>query len=452
MRLTPALILEVMHKFASQGVLEVASSQLLVGTGGSIATLKRHLDKMVRASQLHREGVGRATRYRLPQQIVQPAHTVGSETSVETAGSIPWPGSGQAVLEAVTRPLAARTPVTYQRKFVDEYIPNESSLLPRDLAITLANEGRMLGQQPAATYARKVLEQLLLDLSWSSSRLEGNRYSLLATEELFRSGAQDGDSDAVMLLNHKRAIEFMVDAVPEYGLTGPVVRNLHALLMQDLLPDSDALGAIRTKVVNITDTVYLPTQVPSLLEEMFNAVIERARLIKNPIEGAFFLWLNFAYLQPFDDGNKRTSRLAANIPLMLYNCAPLSFLDVDHQDYAHAMLGVYELLDVSLATELFVRTYRRSVKKYAVVMEAVGAPDGFRVRHREHLNDAIQRVVREGQSALEATTALTLPREDVEPFTRMLMDELSKLTSYNCARFRLTMKTVEDWVKSGRRY
>jgi Fic family protein len=108
-----------------------------------------------------------------------------------------------------------------------------------------------------------VLEQLLIDLSWSSSRLEGNRYTLLATEELFRSGSREGDMDAVMLLNHKAAIEFMVDAVPEYGLSSPVIRNFHALLMQDLLDDVHSLGAIRQKVVNISDTTYVPSFPPA---------------------------------------------------------------------------------------------------------------------------------------------------------------------------------------------
>ncbi len=187
----------------------------------------------------------------------------------------------------------------------------------------------MQGQQPASTYARKVLEQLLIDLSWSSSRLEGNRYTLLATQELFKSGVPDAnghiDADTVMLLNHKRAIEFLVDAVPTYGLTTALIQNLHALLLQDLLADSDALGTIRQTVVNITDTVYVPTQVPSLLQEMLPMVVDKARLIKNPVEAAFFLWVNLAYLQPFEDGNKRCSRLAANIPLMLYNCAPCLF-------------------------------------------------------------------------------------------------------------------------------
>ena len=111
---------------------------------------------------------------------------------------------------------------------------------------------------PAGSYARKVLEQLLIDLSWSSSRLEGNRYTLLDTEELFKSGAAATDSDAVMLLNHKAAIEFLVDAVPTQGLGAGLIRNLHAVLMQDLLMDAASLGAIRNKVVNISGTAFVP--------------------------------------------------------------------------------------------------------------------------------------------------------------------------------------------------
>ena len=262
----------------------------------------------------------RATRY-TPAPALAHAWRVEEPLPATSAAVLPpWSGASLALRTALQRPLLARKPVTYQRAFVDDYLPNHSSLLGTDAAHTLAQAGRLPGQQPAGTYARKVLEQLLIDLSWSSSRLEGNRYSLLATAELFKSGSADGgDADAVMLLNHKRAIEFMVDAVPVYGLTAPVLRNLHALLMQDLLDDADTLGAIRNMVVNIHGSTYLPAQAPALLAGMFTQIIDKACLIKNPVEAAFFVWVNLAYLQPFADGNKRTSRLAANIPLMLYN-------------------------------------------------------------------------------------------------------------------------------------
>ena len=146
----------------------------------------------------------------------------------------------------------------------------------------------------------------------------------LDTEELFRSGATAGDRDAVMLLDHKQAIEFMVENVPLQGLGMNIVSNLHAVLMQDLLEDDAALGAIRQKVVRISDTVYTPAHMPQLLREMLERVLAKAAQVNNPLEAAFFLWVNLAYLQPFEDGNKRVSRLAANIPLMLFNCAPLS--------------------------------------------------------------------------------------------------------------------------------
>ncbi|NDE73725.1 MAG: Fic family protein [Betaproteobacteria bacterium] len=253
-----------------------------------------------------------------------------------------------------------------------------------------------------------------------------------------------------MLLNHKDAIEFMVDAVPEYGITVPVVRNIQSLLMQGLLDNPDSLGAIRQSVVNITDSVYVPTQVPNLLEEMLGVIVEKNRHIKNPVEAAFFFWVNIAYLQPFEDGNKRSSRLCANLPLMLSNCAPLSFLDVEAQDYALAVTGVYERLDMTLATELFAWTYRRSIEKYRVILESVGGPDPFRARLREQLGDAVRSVVLENVPATKATDQLSLDPSDRDAFVAMLLRELQSLETFNCARYRLSLRKTEEWIGKGR--
>lgn len=426
----------------------ISSSELLSEVNISWSTIKRHLDDLVRSGEVIREGKARATRYRLAGSNA--ARLPGS-IAVSTPGVVPvWSTESQTLRQALLQPLGLRNAVTYQRTFVDNYVPNQTSLLPTSLATTLMEEGRMRGQQPAGTYARKVLEPLLIDLSWSSSRLEGNRYSLLATEQLFKSGATGGDLDAVMLLNHKAAIEFMVDTVPTYGLTTPVIQNLHALLMQDLLADPSGLGTIRQKVVNISDTTYLPSQAPSLLGEMLESILEKARQIKNPVESAFFLWVNLAYLQPFDDGNKRTSRLAANVPLMLYNSAPLSFLDVDARDYAHAIMGVYEHLDVSLAADLFEWAYRRSIRKYEVTLEAMGKPDPVRVQFREALNESIGAIVHDGKTCEEAIADLSLPLDQAQLLRPLLMDELRVLGVFNCARYRLTMKQTESWINAGR--
>ena len=446
-KLTEDALVQAVLKLAQAGQALVSSTQLANETGGSLATVKRMLERLLSDNKLVKQGQARATRYSLAVPDRMP---VGSNTPAPAVVGPQWSAQSLQLFQRLSAPLGARDPVTYLRDFVESYVPNVSALLPAKLSEELARLGRMHGQQPAGTYARKVLEQLLIDLSWSSSRLEGNTYSLLATEELFKSGVSDGNVDAVMLLNHKSAIEFLIDAVPTYGLSMGLVRNLHSVLMRDLLPDVDDLGTIRNKVVNISDTVYVPSQVPRVLEEMLESIISKARLIKNPIEAAFFLWLNLAYLQPFADGNKRVSRLAANIPLMLYNQAPLSFLDVSPQDYAQAVLGVYEFRDVSIAVDLFDWTYRRSLKKYSVILESMGAPDPARLRYREMLNEAVGLVVGDKNSVQATLAALALTALTAPGFEALLRDELKNLEVFNCARYRLTMTQTEAWIAAGR--
>lgn len=408
-------------------------------------TVNRYLAKMVAAGELLRLGAGPATRYALPSvrhtEDAPPPSVEGFHFSTERT----------SLIERLLAPIGTRSPVTYQRAFVDNYVPNQSALLPSSLAADLFAQGRANGQQPAGTYARKVLEQLLIDLAWHSSRLEGNRKSMLDTKELFARGrARDNDLDATMLLNHKDAIEFLVDEVPHYGITEAVVRNVQSLLMQGLLVNADGLGAIRRTVVSITDSVYVPTQAPQLLEEMLTLIVDKARQTKNPIEAAFFLWVNLAYLQPFEDGNKRTGRLCANLPLLLQNCAPLSFLDVETPDYALAMIAIYERLDVSLAVELFAWTYRRSIDKYTVILEAMGAPDPFRSRYREELGEAIRRVINQQIAVDAALKGLGIPLQDQAVFRDLLRSELRHLEAYNCARYRLSIRLTEEWIRQGR--
>jgi Fic family protein len=407
-------------------------------------TVNRTLARLVANGQLEKTGSGPTTGYR---PTTMPTGASSDAPPPEVARG----AEAVALLAQLSRPLGSRSPVSYERGFVDDYVPNDSSLLPRALADELYSAGRAQGQQPAGTVARKVLEQLLIDLSWYSSRLEGNRVSLLDTKALFEHGRGDtSNPDITMLLNHKEAIEFMVDAVPEQGITVPVIRNLHALLMQGLLSDPLAAGAIRRRIVTIEGSVYHPTQVPLLLEQMLEEIVARAKLIRNPIEGAFFLWVNLAYLQPFEDGNKRTSRLTSNLPLLLYNCAPLSFLDVEQSDYAYATLGIYEQRSVALAVELFEATYRRSIEKYRAALGAFGTPDPIRARYREPLGEAIRQVVAGGASAPAAIASLGIEPVDLDALTRLVEQELAHLAIYNCARYRLTLSAVERWIAAGR--
>lgn len=443
------LIVEYIARELDAGATGVSASAIQTHVNRPRPTVNRALAHLVATGVLVRNGAGRSVTYRIPR-FSATAPTIRQDQP-EVRDAPAWCYRSTELVAALSAPLGTRRPVSYQRAFVDGYQPNVTSLLPASLAAQLQEKGKSSDQQPAGTYARKVLEQLLIDLSWSSSRLEGNRKSRLDTRELFERGRSESDDrDATMLLNHKEAIEFMVDAVPTEGMTVPVVRNLQSLLMRDLLQDPADLGAIRSKIVNIHGSVYLPSQVPNLLEEMLRQIVDKATRVHNPVEAAFFLWVNLAYLQPFVDGNKRTSRLSANMPLMLSNCAPLSFLDVEQTDYALAMLGVYERLDVSLAVELFDWTYRRSIDKYQVIVESMGGPDPLRARYREHLGEAIRQIVFFGSTLAQAIEAAGIPQVDRAVFNAMLNIELTHLEAYNCARYRMPMTKTQAWIDKGR--
>ncbi|MDY7574570.1 Fic family protein [Actimicrobium sp. CCI2.3] len=419
----------------------------------SRTTINRAVRDLVAAGFLDKQGDGRSTRY-----VASEAAQIALAASIPY-GSIPteaslfqWSRASLPLVESLRAPLGTRTPVGYDRTFVSDYIPNQSSLLPLQLATELYSAGRSLDQHPAGTYAREVLEQLLIDLSWSSSRLEGNNKSLLDTKELFELGEGTGpmDEDTLMLLNHKNAIEFMVEAVPTEGITLPVLVDLQAKLMQDLLKDARDIGSIRRRIVNIDGSVYSPSNIPTLLEVTLKDIIEKAHQIRNPVEAAFFLWVNVAYLQPFADGNKRTSRLSANMPLLLYNCAPLSFLDVERTDYATAMMGVYEQRNVTAAVELFEFIYRRSIQKYSVLRASLSVPDPLRARYRKTLNELMQFVVFYGKTLNDAVSEVPVDAADLTALRAIANTELDQLEQYNCARYNLARGMTQRWIDAGR--
>ena len=423
--------------------------ELLRGLKGEVSrrTLQRRLSALVQSGRLITEGGGPSTVYLLP-----------TRGDLEER-YIPLSPSGAEVRQLVRRPQSERTPVSYSREFIDQYRPNESRYLTADTIAHLARVGATPDlERPAGTYARHILDRLLVDLSWASSRLEGNTYSLLDTQRLIQFGEAAEGKDAIetqMILNHKAAIEFIVDQTDELAFDRQTLLNLHALLSDNLLPDPTAGGRLRRIAVGIHDSVYHPLELPPLIEEYFQQVVDTGAAIHNPFEQAFFAMVHLPYLQPFEDVNKRVSRLAANIPFIRQNLSPLSFMDVPERAYVEGLLGVYELNRVELLRDVFVWAYERSAKRYVAVRQSLGEPDKFRLRFRNELTDVVGNIVRGGLApTVEAVTGLArehVPAEQLDDFVRMTINDLENLHEGNFARFRLRPSEFHAWSKLQKR-
>lgn len=196
-----------------------------------------------------------------------------------------------------------------------------------------------------------------------------------------------------MILNHKDAIEFIVVDTDNIGFNRYTLLNIHALLSNNLLPDPAASGRLRTFGVGIQQSVYTPLAMPQLIEEMFHLMLEKANQIEDPFEQAFFIMVQLPYLQPFDDVNKRVSRLAANIPLNQRNLVPISFVDVPDTLYIKGLLAIYELNRVSLLKDVFLWAYERSSSRYSALRQSLGEPDPFRLQYRDSIRSLISEIV-----------------------------------------------------------
>ncbi|MCZ7596721.1 MAG: Fic family protein [Gammaproteobacteria bacterium] len=294
----------------------------------------------------------------------------------------------------------------------------------------------------------------MIDLSWNSSRLEGNTYSLLDTRRLIEFGEEAEGRDRLesqMILNHKDAIEFLVGEVDSIGFNRYTILNLHAMLASNLLPDETAAGRLRNMEVGIERSTYLPLAVPQLIEECFDQILATAAAIDDPFEQALFCMVQLPYLQPFDDVNKRVSRIAANIPLIKGNLAPLSFTDVPRGIYTEAVLGVYEMNKVDLLKDVFIWACERSAARYAVVRQSLGEPDPFRLKYRQALRTVVGEVVRQALGRKGAVAHIAaFARDNVqdadrEHFREMAENELLALHEGNYARYQVRPAEYRAW-------
>ncbi len=413
-------------------------------------TLQRRLARLEKAGRILIAGAGRATRYR-PITL--------AEKSTEFHRGIPLSVEALELNKQISRPLSARNPVGYQREFLDSYQPNITWFLPPALRKRLMDKGRRFDTGAVAgTYIRQILDRLLIDLSWASSRLEGNTYSLLETEKLIAFGeAANGKTpfETQMVLNHKAAIEFIVDMMDESNFDRRTILNLHALLSDNLLGNASASGRLRALPVGIAKSVYEPLAVPQLIDEIFMQILNTAAAISDPFEQAFFLLVHLPYLQPFEDVNKRVSRLAANISLIHHKLCPLSFVDVPENLYINGLLGVYELNRIELLRDVFVWTYERSCARYQVIRHTLGEPDPFRLQYRKALSDCIGEAIRQVgrghridiNEILPHSVNDLIPEADRKHFLKIAKEEIAALHEGNFARYQLRPNEFDDWQK-----
>ena len=455
-------VYQAVARFPEGAAIEEVSSALAIKVPRR--TLQRRLALLVEQKRLNIEGHGRGRRYKMPPIGIEVHVPTGRLTSIGHAPRveiyIPISPEAEAIKQAVREPIQNRRPVGYNRAFLDEYRPNETFYLSAETRQHLLEMGRSPeGQRPAGTYARQIFSRLLIDLSWNSSRLEGNTYSLLETERLLELGeAAEGKGalEAQMILNHKAAIELLVEQATEVGFNRYTILNLHALLSDNLLADPQACGRLRTIVVEIGGTVYHPLEVPQLIDECFHQILDTAAAITNPFEQAFFAMVHLPYLQPFEDVNKRVARLAANLPFIRENMSPLSFVDVPERAYIDGILGVYELNQIELLRDVFVWAYGRSCARYSAVQQSLGEPDQFRLRYRTLIAGIIAEIVR-GSMDKKAAAAFIKQRameavapEDRARFIEVVETEAIGLHEGNIARYRLRPSQYQTWRKMWR--
>jgi len=446
------LILTLLDRKQSITLHDIAEEAGLDTTDKNRRGIQRALASLIEQDVLASEGAARSRVY-IRKNKLDESPIIQDEQSFK---GIVLSEKSIKLLRYVSQGVQSRKPVGYNQDFLRSYQPNHSAYLSPALRQELA----MIGQaeaviRPAGTYARTIFNRLLIDLSWNSSRLEGNTYSLLETQRLIESGESatgKGTIEAQMILNHKDAIEYLIESAGEPQTSGHEVCSIHALLSDNLLGDPGASGRLRQIAVGISGTSYLPLDNPHVLKECFDLFIATLNRIEDPFEQSFFSLVHLSYLQAFEDVNKRTARLAANIPLVRNNLKPLSFTDVNSQDYVKALLGIYEKNDLALLSDLYVWAYKRSSQQYSAIQQAMGEPNVFKLKYRAEIQDIIRTIILEKVAGNQTVAkirqliaALHYSDLDSTQLQQLIETEIINLHDGNIARFKIKPGEFEQW-------
>ena len=337
-------ILQFLHYHPLSTREEIAKG---IAFEGSDATMKRLIAAGVKKGDIVVEGKARATRYRLSDQ----AHLL-----------MPLNLDTYFALDVDERPVQTAFNFDLIRKqlpAVRLFTEEESARLSE-----LQAEFRQHVSEMTENEYRKEMERLGIDLSWKSSQIEGNTYSLLETERLLReSKTADGKTkeEAVMLLNHKDALRFIIDN-PDYLqlLSISHIEDIHQLLTKELSVDK----GIRHRRVGITGTNYHPLdnefQIREAMHDMCDLINNRTDIFEKALLAIVLL----SYIQAFSDGNKLTARITCNAILIANGYCPLSFRSVNSIDYKKAMLIFYEQNNLHAFKQIFIEQFEFAVREY----------------------------------------------------------------------------------------
>ncbi|MDD2595140.1 MAG: Fic family protein [Bacteroidales bacterium] len=317
------------------------------GVKASYATVRRELAKLVADGVVVVTGKSKSSRYSISPsyQLFMPVDIATYfEKEVDERQII-----GQYNFELI--PALRATPAIFTKAEFEQLNALQETF--RKNISTLSENGY-----------RSEMERLGIDLSWKSSQIEGNTYSLLETEKLLKEKetAQGKSKDeAVMLLNHKDALDFILDN-PEYlsELNVAKLETIHSILIKELPVERN----IRIRRVGITGTNYRPLDNEFQIREALEQTCELINSRANIFEKALLVLLLLSYIQPFNDGNKRTARIVSNAILIANNYCPISFRTVDSIDYKKAMLIFYEQNNIYAFKQIFIDQEEFAVKTY----------------------------------------------------------------------------------------
>jgi Fic family protein len=318
-----------------------------IGTEKSLATVKRVLTKLISEKLIISIGKGKGTKYSL-----SPFYKIFQRIDIETYYK-------KEIDERNIRKDFNLSLISELLPNVDLFTKEENEKLKKLQNLYSKNTSELTSVE-----YKKELERLSIDLSWKSSQIEGNTYSLLETERLLKekkTASGKTKEEATMLLNHKKALDFIIEN-PDYlfPLLVSKIENVHSILMKELTIGRN----IRKRRVGISGTNYRPLDNEYQIKEALTGMCNLINRKENVFDKALLILVLISYIQPFVDGNKRTARIVSNAILINHKYCPISFRTVDSVNYKKAMLLFYEQNNITAFKEIFIEQFEFAVKTY----------------------------------------------------------------------------------------